>query len=145
MIPNNFFYCLENWNKCVCVVWLARWSLVSCHSVWKWLSMRVIAKQQLWRTFTCATFVTGILVMTFFLVLVWTLQVWLLVCVIRKHQSDNHWGFLRHLRLPWRPDEQLLSNQLAYVSSERLLRLRASDPVTDSYFHPPSICCGSSF
>lgn len=90
----TIFYCLENWNKCVCVVWLARWSLVSCHSVWKWLSMLVIAKQQLWRTFTCATFVTGILVMTFFLVLAWRLHVWPLVCVTReKHQFDDHLGF----------------------------------------------------
>lgn len=53
----------------------------------------------------CAMFVTGIGVMTFFLVLVWSLHVWPLVCVIRKHQSDDHLGFAEAFEFslaPWR-------------------------------------------
>lgn len=48
--------------------------------------------------------------------------------VTRKHQCDNHLGSAETFRsLPYRPDEQISSHQLAKVSSERL-HSRAPNP-----------------
>lgn len=94
-----FFYLLEIWNKCVCVVWLVRRSSVSCHSVWKLLFRRVTAQPHQWLTLcgtsTCATVVSGIWVMTLLLVLVSKLRVWPLL--LENSNLVIIWGLLRHL------------------------------------------------
>lgn len=65
----TFFYFLEIWNKCVCVVWLGRWSSVSYHKVWKLLYRTYIAKKagcdSCVGLSTCATFLLRIWVLTF--------------------------------------------------------------------------------
>lgn len=42
----TFYFTSWKFEINVCVVWLARWSLVSCHNVWKLLYTRVPAKQR---------------------------------------------------------------------------------------------------
>lgn len=148
----DIFYLLEIWNKCVCVVWLVRWSLVSCHMFENYCrGERVTAQPHSWLalcgTFTCATFVSGICIMTLLLVLVSELHVWPLVCVIRKHQSDNHLGFAQAIY------ESFLQTCWANLKQPACISvIRKVSPlegiissINDSYCHPSNICYGSSF
>lgn len=94
-----FFYLLEIWNKCACVVWLVgdRWCLATVFG--ELLFRRVTAQPRqglaLCGTSTCATVVSGIWVMTLLLVLVSKLRVWPLL--LENSNLVITWGLLRHL------------------------------------------------
>lgn len=144
----HFFYLLEIWNKCVCIVWLVRRPSVSCHSVWKLLFRRVTAQPHQWRTLcgtsTCAPVVSSIWVMTLLLVLVSKLRVWPLL--LENSNLVIIWGLLRHLSV-FLADVLADLKQWACISIIRkvssLEGIRSS--VNDSYCHPCNIWCGSSF
>lgn len=70
---------------------------------------------------------------------------WPLMCVIRKHQSDNHLGFAEpFLSLPHRPREQISNYSLRVIRKASSCESIKSS-IAYSLFHPSSICCGSSF
>lgn len=135
----------------MCLCCLIRLSLMSCHNIWKLLYRRVTAKQQLWltlcRTFTCcATFLSGIWVLTFSLVFVWKLHVWPWRVLLGNTNLMIIWGLLRHLWIfltDLMSKSQATSLHKCHQKGFFLESIRSS--VNDSSFHHSSVCCGSSF
>lgn len=99
------------------------------------------------RPFTyCATFVTGIWVMIFFLVLVWNFMCDHWFVLFWNTNPIIIWGLLRHLYV-FLIDLMRNLKLPAYISVIRKASSFESikSSITDSYFHPSSICCGNFF